>query len=84
MPKCTQHAPIPPGALKAFPEAQFSRLAAQTLTDPDYEYLPHGPNPKCGLSPADKITGYCQEAHAQVCGNVCEAITRATNKTWNV
>ena len=67
-PTCTQRAPIPPGGLKAFPADRFSRVAFKTLCDPDYTFLPGGPNPKCGLHPKYEVSQYCQRCHVQVCG----------------
>ena len=66
-PTCTQRACIPPGGLKAFPEDKFSRMAIKTLTDPEFTYLPGGPNPKCGLHPKEEVSNYCQKCHVQVC-----------------
>ena len=68
-PTCTQRTTIPPGGLKAFLTSErFSRVAFKTLCDPEFTYLPGGPNPRCGLHPKEEVSHYCHRCHAQVCG----------------
>ena len=68
-PTCAQWATIPPGGLKAFPSSErFSRVAFKTVCDPDFTYLPGGPNPRCGLHPGEEVSHYCHRCHVQVCG----------------
>ena len=68
-PACTQRATIPPGGLKAFPtSARFSRVVFNTLCNPDFTYLPGGPNPRCGLHPKEEVSHYCHRCHVQLCG----------------
>ena len=68
-PTCTQRAIIPPGGLNAFPTSdRFSRVAFKTLCDPEFTYLPGGPNPRCGLHPTEEVSHYCHECQVQICG----------------
>ena len=67
-PTCTKRATIPPGGLNAFLTSErFSRVAFKTLCDPDFTYLPGGPNPRCGLHPKEEVSHYCHRCHTQVC-----------------